>query len=245
MGNRTGLWVERQAAGDELVFEANNALPLFWCAAFRPEDVAPFDDRARAVVEWAPPADRPEVPPPQEEPLELRTTWGAARTNLRAALHRAPERLPGLAPRFAAFVAALEAEGERFGATALALDAVEWTNFHSQPHDATGRLATMIAAWHWPGPAADLQLHELQEAEGFAVSPALRMAQAGWPAVPLTPFPPAPRDPTSRHDWVWVAALACAPIAAYVASMSLLLATGAFAVLAAIFVWSLTRRGRL
>ncbi len=51
MGNRTGLWLTRGKGEDEAVFEANNALPLFWCAAFRPADLQPWAAAARAMVE--------------------------------------------------------------------------------------------------------------------------------------------------------------------------------------------------
>ena len=132
MGNRTALWLERVDGKPLIVFEANNALPLYWCAALRPADLTSWAEAARGRT----PDDAP--------PLELRLPWRAARDNLRAALAAAPGRAPAHAPRFAAFVTALEAEADRFGAATLVFDAVEWVNFQPRAEDSARDLRGMI-----------------------------------------------------------------------------------------------------
>lgn len=239
MGNRTGLWLDRET-GEEMVFEANNALPLFWCAAFRPADPAPWAAIARASVLWDAADGTPE---PRVPSLELRLPWDVARANLRAALARAPARVPALAPRLAAFAAALEGEAARLGATGLVLDAAEWVNFYSQEQDAADALGTMIAVWHGDDPPRPPTMHWMYEVDGIATDPAIRLAQGGWPAVPLAPLATAPPTPGRRGDAAWVAALVVATIGAFAATGSAPAALAAFATVAAIFLWWIIRRG--
>lgn len=228
MGNRTGLWIEPSAGEPMLVFEANNALPLFWCAAFRPADLSA----------WAAAAPG--------SPLELRASWSAAQANLRAALAAAPRRMPGFEARLAAFAAALEATGMRLGATALLLDAAEWTNFFSQDAEATAALGGLIAAWHGEGPPRPPAeaLHGLYQVDGLATDPAMGRAQAGWPPVPLEPVAPAPVPPPPRQalEWAWAVLIAAAAIGGYAATGSVLVAGLAFAATSAMFIATLLRK---
>ena len=230
MGNRTGLWIEHAGDEPELLFEANNALPLFWCAAFRPDDLAA----------WA--AATP-------GPLELRTPWPVALANLRAASQAAPGRMPGFAARLAAFAAALEAAGTRLGATVLLLDAAEWANFYGDEAEAAEALRPMIAVWHDPdpGPPPAEPLHWLYQVDGLATDPAMQRAQAGWPPVPLEPIPlrpvpPAPQPASGWSDWAWVTLIAAAAIGGYAATGSVLVAGLAFAATSAAFIAILWRK---
>ena len=225
MGNRTGLWIEPAAGEPVLVFEANNTLPLFWCAAFRPADLAAWS----AAVPG---------------PLELRTPWPVALDNLRAALRAAPGRLPGFAARLAAFAAALEAAGAGLGATALLLDAAEWTNFFAEEAEAAEALGELIAAWHGEGAARPLPepLHGMAQVEGLATDPAIRRAQAGWPPVPLDPVPPPAKPASARAEWAWVALIAGAALGGYAATGSVLVAGLAFAASSALFIATLLRK---
>ncbi len=239
MGNRTGLWLERAAGPAEMVFEANNALPFLWCATFRGVDLAPWAAAARASVRWDAADGGPE---PTVPPLELRTTWTTARTNLRVALARAPARLPAFAPRLAAFVAALEGEAARLDATGLTLDAAEWVGFYSQDADAADALGAMIAAWHGDDPPRIPTMHWIFEVDGVATDPAIRRAQPGWPSAPLDPLPPGPPPPPGRwSDAAWTVALVAATIGAFALTGSALAALTAFAVVAAAFLWRLFR----
>jgi hypothetical protein len=225
MGNRTGLWIEHAAGEPVLVFEANNTLPLFWCAAFRPADLAAWTAAAQG-------------------PLELRVPWPVALANLRAALQAAPGRMPGFEARLAAFAAALEATGARLGATALLLDAAEWTNFFTQDAEAAAALGRMIATWHGegpPGPPAEA-LHGLYQVDGLATAPAMQRAQAAWPPVPLEPMPPAPRQASDWSEWAWVALIAAATIGGYAATESVLVAGLAFIATSGVFIATLLRQ---
>lgn len=225
MGNRTGLWIEHAADEPLLVFEANNTLPLAWCAAFRPDDLAPWSAAAPG-------------------PLELRTPWPVALANLRAALQAAPGRMPGFEARLAAFAAALEEAGAKLGATALLLDAAEWMNFFVEEEDAAEALRRMIAVWHGEGPGQPPAepLHGLFQVDGMATDPAMQRAQAGWPGVPLAPVPPAPQPASSWAEWAWVALIAAAAIGGYAATGSVLVAGLAFAAASAVFIATLLRK---
>lgn len=222
MGHCSKLWLEPAAGEPILLFEVANALPVFWCAAFRPEDPAGW-----AAAE-------------NQSTLELRIPWPAAAANLRAALEAAPGRMPGFEPRLAAFAAALDAAGARHGGVALLLDATEWTNFHAHGAAAAAALGGLVDLWHGTGPRSPAEpLHWIHQVDGLAVDPEIRREQPLWPGVPLDPLPPPLRQEPGWHEWAWVALIAGATIGGYAATGSGLAAGLAFAGTAGAFITSL------
>lgn len=246
MGNRTSLSLVSATDEFAVVFEANNALPFFWTAAFTQSDLEPWAEACRNSVRWDPTEDdriAPSVPP-----LELRIPWIRAEANLRAALVRARDLPPGYEARMKVFVSRLASAAQRLGAGALVLDAVEWTNFYSQEQDAADALSRLIAAWHGDGHFDLPAIRSLHEVDGEATHH-LGVDQRSWPSVPLVPTPVAEharQEGLAREliDWAWAVAIAGTVLGVYAATGSKTLAAAAGIGFASAFVWKISRRNR-
>ena len=214
MGNRTGLWLGHGDT-ETMVFEANNVLPVFWCALFTPGDCDPLIEAEEGA-----------------RSLELQTGWPAALRCLDTAEAACPA---DWAARFRAFAASVRSAAARLRAETVRLDAVEWGNFYSQDSQAAAALGALVGAWH--GTHRPPTLHSIWEADGEACDSAQRRAQAGWPDVPVAALPATPAPPGAAAEWAWVVALVGVAIGLFALTRSVAVAAAGLVVAFGVFLW--------